>query len=274
MQFFHQHRRKSLDYARQMFNKAIEIDPGYARAHAGVAYCHSLLFTYFDARDFNLRQADISSGKALQLEPDLAEAHVARGLAVSLSKRFDEAEQEFEQAMRLDPKLYEAAYWYARARLAQGHYEDAVKLFERAVLLRPEEYQTHNFLALALKSLGRNDEAEAAYRRSVKLIEQHLELNPDDARAWIIGAGACANIQDAERATHYAGRAMAVDPDDPMLLYNVACMYGVFGKIEECVNALEQSVSKGWGDKAWIEHDSDLDSIRTHPKYLAIVRAM
>ena len=273
-QYFHQHRRKSLDYARQMFNKAIEIDPHFARAYAGVAYCHALLYTYFDARESNLRQADIASTKALQLEPDLAEAHVARGLAVSLSKRFDEAEQEFEEAMRLDPKLYEAAYWYGRARLAQGQYEEAVKLFERAALLRPEEYQTQNFLGQAFKSLGRHGEAEAAYRRAVKLIEHHLELNPDDARAWIIGAGVSANIQDAERATQYAARAMAVDPEDPMLLYNVACMYGVLGRIEECLNALEQSVSKGWGDKAWIEHDSDLDSIRSHPKYLAIVQAM
>ena len=70
-----------------MFNKAIEIDPEYARAHAGVADCYSLLYTYFDAREFNLRQADIRSNRALELEPDLAEAHVARGLAVSLSKR-------------------------------------------------------------------------------------------------------------------------------------------------------------------------------------------
>jgi serine/threonine protein kinase/Flp pilus assembly protein TadD len=273
-QYFHQHRRKSLDYARQMFNKAIEIDPNYARAYAGVAQCYSLLYTYFDARESNLRQADIASGKGLQLEPGLAEAHVARGLAVSLSKRFDEAQQEFEQAMRLDPKLYEAAYWYGRARLAQGTYEEAVKLFERAAFLRPEDYQTQLFLGQAFKSLGRHDEAEAAYRKSVKLIEHHLELNPDDARAWIVGAGANANIQDGERATQYAERAMAVDPDDPMLLYNVACTYGVLGKTEECLNALEQAVSKGWGDKAWIEHDSDLDPIRAHPKYLAIVQAM
>src|SRR5688500_9027847 len=81
-QYFHQLRRKSIDHARQMFNKAIDIDPEYARAHAGVADCYSLLYTYFDAREFNLRQADIASSKALQLEPDLGEAHVARGLAV------------------------------------------------------------------------------------------------------------------------------------------------------------------------------------------------
>src|SRR4029078_12042223 len=72
-QYFHQLRRKSLEYARQMFAKAIEIDPEYARAHAGVADCYSLLYTYFDAREFNLRQADKASSKALELEPDRSE---------------------------------------------------------------------------------------------------------------------------------------------------------------------------------------------------------
>ncbi len=273
-QFFHQLRRKSLDYARQMFNKAIEIDPEYALAYTGVADCYSLLYTYFDAREFNLRQADIASSKALELEPDLAEAHLSRGLAVSLSKRFDEAEQEFEQAMRLDPKHFETAYWFARARLSQGKYEEAVKLFERAVSLRPEEFQAPRFLGQALRSLGRNDEADVAYRRTIKLVEDHLELNPDDARAWILAASASANINDTDRAARYAGRAIAVDPEDPMLLYNVACTYGVLGKTAECLDALEQAVSKGWGDKSWLEHDSDLDSIRDAPRYQAIVQAM
>ncbi len=99
-QFFHQLRRKSLEYARQMFNRAIEVDPEYALAHAGVADSCSLLYMYFDARELNLRQADLASRKALELEPDLAEAHVARGLAVSLSKKFDEAAREFEPAYR------------------------------------------------------------------------------------------------------------------------------------------------------------------------------
>ena len=273
-QYFHQLRRKSLEYAKQMFQKAIDIDPDYARAHAGVADCYSLLYTYFDAREFNLRQADIASNKALDLEPDLAEAHVARGLAVSLSKHFEEAEREFDTAMRLDPKLFEAAYWFARSRLSQGMYEEAVKLLERAAALRPEDYQTAGFLGQALTALGKHDEAAASYRRQVKLIDVHLELNPDDPRACILGAVANAIIQDKERAVQFAKQAMQVDPDDPMLLYNVACTYAQLALPQESLDALERSVEKGWGDKNWIEHDSDLNSIRDTPRYKAIVQAM
>ena len=90
---------------------------------------------------------------------------MARGLAVSLSKRFDEAEQEFEQAMRLDPQLFDAVYWFARARQSQGRFQDALNLFERAAVLRPEDYQVPGFIAQALKSLGRDDEATASRRK-------------------------------------------------------------------------------------------------------------
>ncbi|HEY8009923.1 MAG TPA: protein kinase [Rudaea sp.] len=273
-QYFHQHRRKSLDYARQMFNKAIEIDPEYALAYAGVADCYSLLYTYFDSREFNLRQADIASNKALELAPDLAEAHLSRGIAVSLSRNFDEAKREFETAIALDPKHFEAVSWFARMHLSQGNYDEVIRLFDRAIALRPEDYEIPRLQSQALKSLGRNSEAEAANRRSAKLVEQHLELNPDDARALIFGSTAHAVINDPSRAIEYAMRAMAVDPEDPMLLYNVACTYGVLGKVAECLHALEQAVSKGWGDKAWLEHDSDLDSIRSEPRYLALLKAM
>ena len=274
MQYFHQHRRKSLDYARQMFNKAIEIDPGYALAYAGVAHCYSLIYTYFDAREFNLRQADIASSKALELESGLAEAHLARGMAVMLNRLYEAAVPEFEQAMQLNPKLFEAVFWYARTHLSQGKYEEAVKLFERAASLRPEDYEPQKFLAQAFKSLGRLEAADAANRKAVKLIERHLELNPDDTRALTLGAAANASIRDTERAVQYAARAIAVDPEDPMLLYNVACTYGMLGRSGECLDALEQAVSNGWGDKSWLEHDSDLDSIREEPRYLSLIRAM
>ena len=273
-QYFHHFRRKSLEYARQMFNRAIEIDPEYARAYAGVADACSLLYVYFDARESNLRQADTASRKAIELEPELAEGHVARGIALSMSKRFDEAVPEFEQAMKLDPKLFDAAYWYARTRLAMGEYEEAVKLFERSSAIRPEDYQAPGFLAQVLTNLGRHEEAEVIYRRQVRLVDEHLELNPDDPRACILGSGAHAALRNEDLSVQFAQRAIAADPDDPMLLYNVACTYAQLGRPDEALAALEQAVDRGYGDKAWMEHDSDLESIRSTPRYKAVLQAM
>ena len=273
-QYFHQLRRKSLEYARQMFNKAIEIDPEYARAYAGVADSCSMLYMYFDAREFNIRQADIASQKALELEPDLAEAHLARGIAVSLSKRFEEAEKEFETAMRLDPKLFEAPYFFGRARISQGRFVEAARLLERASSIRPEDFQAPQFLALALNNAGLKTEAELMQRRALKLMEQRLELNPDDARAANLGAGALAQLGEKERAMEWAERSLAIDPDDPMLLYNVACTHCLIGEPERALTYLERAVDKGFGHKEWIDHDSDLNPIRDTPRFKAIAQAM
>ena len=271
---YYQIHRKSLEYARQMFNRAVETDPEYARAYAGVADSCSLLYMYFDAREFNLRQADTASAKALELEPELAEAHVARGLAISLSKRFKEAEAEFETAMKLDPKLFEAAYWYGRALEAEGRFQEAAKMYERAQLLRPEDYQAPSFLAQAYNALGKKEEADAANRRAIRLMLERLELNPSDARAANLLAATYANLGDAEKAMDYAERSMAIDPDDAMLLYNVACTYCLLGKPDDAISALERAVDKGFGHREWVEHDPDLNALRDNPRFQTIMKAM
>ena len=106
--FFYDWRRRSFDFGRQMFTRATEIDPNYALAYAGVADCYSLLYMYWESTKENLREVEEASRKALKLDPDVAEAHVAHGLALSLSKRYDEAEKEFETALGLNPRLFEA----------------------------------------------------------------------------------------------------------------------------------------------------------------------
>jgi serine/threonine protein kinase/Tfp pilus assembly protein PilF len=273
-QFFHQLRRRSLEYARQMFNKAIELDPQYALAYTGVADSSSLLYTYFDARDFNLRQADKASTKALELEPELAEAHVSRGIVSSLTHHFAEAEEAFAKAMKLEPKMFEAAYWYGMGLQAEGRFEDAAKMFERATVLRPEDYQAAHFLGQAYRSLGRHDEEVAHLRRGLALMQSSLELNPDDARAANLAAGVYASLGEAEPAIMYAERSLAIDPEDPMLLYNVACTYASLGRIDQAITCLERAVDKGFGHREWIDNDPDLAPLRSNPKYQSIVDAI
>ncbi len=273
-QFIHQQSRKSLEYARQMFRRAIEIDPEYALAYAGLADSCSLLYMQCDARESNLAQGNAASQKALELGPDLAETHVASGLANSLNKRFEDAIREFEHALRLDPKLFEAAYHFGRARIAQGEFAEGAKLFERACALRPEDFQAPTFLARCYLGIGMTAEGNAMSRKSLRLIEERLELNPDDARACQLGAAVSANIGETRAAEEYARRALAINPEDPLLLYNVSCMYAVLNNTDEALRSLEQAVDKGFGQKDWVAQDSDLDSLRGLPRFESIVAGM
>jgi len=269
--YFHQHRRTSLEFARKMFTRAIEVDPNYARAYAGIADCCSILYMYFDAREANLKQADKASQTALDLDPDLAEAHSARGLSYSLSKRYEKAQEEFEIAMKLDPKLYEAPYFYGRACLAQGKSYEAAPLFEKAAAIRPEDYQATTFLATAFTAQGRIGEASKASRRAISAIEKWLDVNPDDARALNIGATIWSNLGETENALDWAKRSLQIDPDDPQLLYNVACVFAIEGQKEDALRCLEEAIDKGYGHREWIEHDSDLNSLRSDSRFRALL---
>ena len=271
-QFFHQFRRTGMQFARRMFERAIEIDPAYAVAYAGVADCCSFLYMYWDGSKANLEGANSASQKALELSPGLAEAHASRGFAVSLSRRYDEARREFEQAIRLDPKLYEAHYFYARMCIQEGKLEEAVRHFEDASRVRPEDYQAHVLMAAPLKALGRDAESLEALRRGLQVAERHLELNPDDARALYLGSGALAQLGETQRALEWNRRALAIDPEDPGVLYNVACSFANLGYTEDAITCIEKAVQNGFGHREWLENDSDLDSLRSDPRFVALMK--
>jgi len=270
-QFFYQFRRRGYDFARQMFTRAIDIDPGYARAYAGVADCHSYLYMYWEASEANLQAADDASRKALLLDPGLAEAHVSRGLAISLNKRYDEAEIEFQTAIRLDPRLFEAYYFYARACVQQGKPKDAARLFQQASEVKPEDYQAPQLLGMVYIGMGREADAEESYRRAWQRAEKHLELHPDDARALYLGANALCRLGERARSLDWAGRALAIDPEDCGILYNVACVYALQGKIDEAIDCLDKAMTHAYWYKRCAKNDSDLDSLRNHPRFQALM---
>jgi serine/threonine protein kinase/Flp pilus assembly protein TadD len=272
-QFFHQFRRKGFDFARDMFVKAIEIDPGYARAYAGIADCSAFLYFYWDSSTSNLEQADQASKKALELDPDLAETHASRGLNASMHKNYEEAEQEFRTAMRLGPRLFEPYYFYARNCYAQGKLQDAVVWFEQAGRVNPEDYQAPMLLASALNGLGLKAEADVAYRRGLQAAEKHLELHPDDSRALYFGANALAQLHDRAKSMEWAERALEREGEELQVLYNVACVYALLGEAEKAIDCLEKSATRGWGQREWMEHDPDLAPVRDHPRFRALMEA-
>ncbi len=270
-QFFHQFRRTGIQFARRMFERAMEADPKYVPAYAGAADCCSFLYMYWDASKANLDGADGYSRQALEIDPARAEAHASRGLALSLSKKDAEAEREFEEAIRLNPNAFEAHYFYARALNQQGKYERAVHQYREASRVRPDDYQSAYLIGSPLRHLGRDEEALESMRAASVAVEHHLELNPDDARALCLGAAGLMSLGQQPKALEWAQRAFALDPDDSGVLYNVACVYALGGRLHDAMSCLEQAVKNGFGHREWLENDTDLDQLRTEPRFEALL---
>jgi TolB-like protein/tetratricopeptide (TPR) repeat protein/tRNA A-37 threonylcarbamoyl transferase component Bud32 len=269
-QYFREGRRKSLQFAREMFQRAIAVDQQFALAWAGIADCCSLLNMFYPETEKDLTLADHASARALGLAPDLPEALAARGFALWRLEREAEAIAAFERAMRLDARQFEARYFLARLRFQRGELERAAELFEDAARAR-EDYEARFFAAQSYAGLGRKAEAEAAYRRGLHVVLQHLEMNPDDPGAATMCAVSLCRLGRAEEGLAWAERAREIDPSDARVLYNVACLYALEGKTEQALDGLEQAVRVGFGARQWIAHDPDLDGLRDHPRFKALL---
>jgi adenylate cyclase len=274
-QFMQRHSKSNYQLARRMFAKAVELDPFYARAYAGIADCDSFLFLHYHL-EAGIDSILATSAKALALDDKLAEAHASRGLALSLGQRHEEAIAEFEQAIALDPNSFEAHYFYGRACVTQGKLERAATLFERAAENKPDDYQSVCLLIPTYRALGRSRDSGSAARRGVERAELELTIHPENARAAYLGASALVALGETDRAREWAARAVAIDPDDVLTQYNVACVYSQLGDIEQAFDLLERLLPNAGYElrHGWIKHDSDLDPLRSHPRYQKILEVI
>jgi serine/threonine protein kinase/Flp pilus assembly protein TadD len=272
--FYYQYGKHDIEFALQLFSRATELDPGYALAYAGLADCWSYIFLYSERKESVRQQAEAASRRAIELAPDSAQAQTSHALAMSAGGYREEAERGFETANRLDPGLFEARYFYARHAFVNGDLEKAARLFEEASRVRPDDYQSPLLVAQIYDAQGRQEDGRAARRRGVALVAERIELHPDDARALYMGANGLVALGEREKGLEWARRARDIAPDEPMLLYNLGCIYSLAGEIEEALDCLERAIAHGLIQKGWYEHDSNLDPLREHPRYRALLEKL
>jgi TolB-like protein/Tfp pilus assembly protein PilF len=267
--------KRALEVARQLFAKAIEIDPNYARAYAGVANCDSYRLL-LDVPSATLEDILANSERAIALEPNLAEAHAAKGLALYTSGRPVEASAAFEEAVRLGPDLYEAHFFYARHCRTQGLHAKAARLFERAAELNSGDFRALGLVVDEYRALNRHDDAMAAARRCLDRLEFELAAQPDNACALAFGAIIQAEVGDAGRAEEWASRAILIEPDDVVTSYNLACTYAALGKLDAAVDWLKRAFPETPTSRRafvdWMEYDTALWPLHGHEEFEALLR--
>jgi serine/threonine protein kinase/tetratricopeptide (TPR) repeat protein len=262
-----------LRFATPMFRRAIELDPEFALAYAGLAEAGFWLYSWWGGHADDRRLAEEASVRALALAPELAEVHVARGAALTLGRSHEEAAAEFETAIRLNPRLWNTYYLFGRMRFAQGLFDHAEALWRAGIEVAPDDYQLPLMVGMIYRKQGRTPEREATQRRGVEIARKHLEANPEDARAMYLAAGALLDLGRQDECRVLLDRALQLAKGEPSVLYNAACVYARSGEPERALEALAACFQVGWGNRDWIAHDPDFDAIREDPRFQALLAA-
>lgn len=124
------------------------------------------------------------------------------------------------------------------------------------------------------RSLDRPADSRAAATEALRRAERELELelHPDNAPAAHLGATVLVTLGETQRAREWVSRALAIEPDDFLVLYNVACAYAQLGELDAGVDVLERALPSAFEEtKNWLRLDSDLDPLREHPRFQALL---
>ena len=271
-QLCRQRTRHAYEVARRLFAQAVELDPDFARAHAGIAECEACLSLHHGGR-LPIEETLATAELALKLEPTLAAAHVARGLALVAQGRLDEAERAYERAIALEPEHYEAHYALAASASSSG-----ARTMRRGCSAAPRRCApaTSSRLLILMgieNGLGQIEKSLATARLLLGRAERELERQPESGRAAYAAAAALAALGDREGALRFAARALALEPNDHPVQYNVACTYSCLGEIELALDVLERTMPGASAYRwAWLAQDADLDPLRAHPRFKALLR--
>jgi serine/threonine protein kinase/Flp pilus assembly protein TadD len=270
--FQDQSTKKSLQFAIQLFQRAIELDPRYAAAYAGLGQTYALMHERFDRTSSWLDKAIDVSLKAVMYDASLSDAYASLGLAYFDKKMIDEALTAVQKAIELDPSNYNGHWILGRIYHVTDRDREAVQHLKKALLLNPDYHTVYGDLMMAYERLGDTGNYRATLQAAAEFYPRFLSQHPDDSRARIFYAIGLGRLGRTTEAKEEAARAADMSPDDALMLYNVACFYGVIGEKSAAIDTLKRAIAAGFRYLEWIKRDPDLDNIRNESEYLELIK--
>ena len=254
----------------RLCRRAIEIDPNYARPWAMMAGAQiNLRFFFGKEGDDGLAAAE----RAIELDPNLAEAHAAKSQVLRQNARLEGAIGEIEIALRLDPDSYDVNLAAGQLNYVLRRFDKAIFHYEKAATLVETDFRSAGMLVSSHSAIGDKEGARRAARRALERCEKIVAVEPDNGSAMGFAVGALAALGEAERAKEWAERALLLDPDNINLRYNFAC--SLITDLHEFDAALDMLAPRfetmGIEVLNWVKTDPDLDPVRDHPRFKAML---
>jgi len=264
-------RRENLDFALQMFEQAIKLDPKFALAHAGIANVCGIIYEFREQDSRWIEKGSAACDRALALEPQLPEMLAARARLNYSQKEFDEAIKYAQMAIERKADCEGAYNILGRAYFASGRFREAVALADHALEASGDDYNVYIPFINSLERLGEPAAARKLRQRHVVVLEQQLDMVPEDVRARTLLANIHAYLGNQDDAIRHLQTAVTLRPNDSNVLYNAACTYGIFNMKAEALDMMKRAKEAGYGNWAWALRDPDLACLRDDPEFRRLV---
>jgi adenylate cyclase len=262
--------KRSVEYAIQLFERAIQLDPRYAAAYAACSSAYGQMYQYFAREEKYRNRAQELSFKALMYDGNLPEAYTAMGLSYFIWGKLEEASASSRKAIELAPDDFVAHWTLGRIHFTNGEFDQAYDLFRRVIDLKPAFISGYADLAMTCDGLGRKSEARAARDQMLERLPNYILQNPDDSRARMFYAVTLAESGRKDDAIREGSNALEISPDDPMMLYNCACLHARLGEAPRALDLLRQAIARGHLNFGWMRNDPDMATLRDDPEFIAL----
>ena len=259
--------RQDVEFALQMFENAVVLDPSFALAYAACANACAMYYSIFTRDQVWIERAREASGKAVALRWDLPEVQVSQAWVLYAAGLYEEAVRMVKKAIERKRDCEGAYYLLFRGLFAAGRCQEVVDLAESAIEASGEDYNVYVPILNSLGSLEKQDFTLNMTRRFCTTLENHLRHVPEDARARVLLGANYARLdreQDALRELHMA---VTLRADESSILYNAACTYCRLNKKKEALDALRKAWDAGSRDPVWARRDPDLTLLHGDPEF-------
>ena len=271
-QRMHTMQQPHMDEARALYQRAIALDAEYAPAWAGLATLHALLYEWWGSKAEDLAEADRASRIAMELAPDLADAHLRAATRCRTSAATRKRSTHFEAAARINPNLFDAYYYYGRAAFAAGDIEKSDRTVAQGRRSAARGFREPAAAGAVVAEVGPHGRSARDQSRGRAPRRTPARGQPGEWPRVVFRCGRAAIWTGSWNAhIEWARRAEQLYPDDMGVIINGACLRARNGMKEEALDLLERVFNKGWGKKDWVENDPDYDSLRAEPRFIAMM---